>query len=69
MAWGPDVRILTRHGSIAAGGEVDYIVRGKMIGGWLPEYGNPGVMTFVVDYSGTISGKTSESAQRGSPNA
>jgi hypothetical protein len=36
MAWGPDVRILTRHGSIAAGGEVDYIVRGKMIGGWLP---------------------------------
>jgi Protein of unknown function (DUF2950) len=52
-------KILTRQGPMAAGGEVDYIVRGKMIGGFAlvaypAEYGNSGVMTFVVNYSGTI---------------
>jgi hypothetical protein len=52
-------KILTRQGPMAAGGEVDYIVRGKMIGGFAlvaypAEYGNSGVMTFVVNYYGTI---------------
>jgi hypothetical protein len=52
-------KILTRQGSMAAGGEVDYIVRGKMIGGFAlvaypAEYGNSGVMTFVVNYAGTV---------------
>ena len=52
-------RVLTRQGPRAAGGEVDYVVRGKMIGGFAlvaypAEYGNSGVMTFVVNYSGTI---------------
>ena len=52
-------RILTRQGPMAAGGEVDYIVRGKMIGGFAlvaypAEYGNSGVMTFVVNYAGTV---------------
>lgn len=52
-------RILTRQGPMAAGGEVDYVVRGKMIGGFAlvaypAEYGNSGVMTFVVNYAGTV---------------
>jgi hypothetical protein len=38
---------------------VDYVVRGKMIGGFAlvaypAEYGNSGVMTFVVNYAGTV---------------
>ena len=52
-------KILTRQGSMAAGGEVDYVVRGNMIGGFAlvaypAEYGNSGVMTFVVNYAGTV---------------
>jgi hypothetical protein len=52
-------KILTRQGPMAAGGEVDYIVRGKMIGGfglvaYPAEYGNSGVMTFVVNHAGTV---------------
>src|SRR5581483_4016477 len=52
-------KILTRQGPMAAGGEVDYIVRGKMIGGFAlvaypAEYRNSGVMTFVVNYVGTV---------------
>jgi hypothetical protein len=52
-------KILTRQGPMAAGGEVDYFVRGKMIGGFAlvaypAEYGNSGVMTFVVNYAGTV---------------
>lgn len=52
-------RILKRQGPMAAGGAVDYVVRGKMIGGFAlvaypAEYGNSGVMTFVVSYAGTV---------------
>jgi hypothetical protein len=52
-------KILTRQGPMAAGGEVDYVVRGKMIGGFAlvaypAEYGNSGVMTFVVNHAGTL---------------
>ena len=52
-------KILTRQGPMAAGGAVDYVVRGKMIGGFAlvaypAEYGNSGVMTFVVNYAGTV---------------
>ncbi|MGA7998243.1 MAG: DUF2950 family protein, partial [Bradyrhizobium sp.] len=48
-----------RQGPMAASGEVDYVVRGKMIGGFAlvaypAEYGNSGVMSFVVNYAGTI---------------
>ena len=44
---------------MAAGGELDYVVRGKMIGGFAlvaypADYGNSGVMTFVVNYAGTV---------------
>ena len=52
-------KVLTRQGPMAAGGEVDYVVRGKMIGGFAlvaypADYGNSGVMTFVVNYAGTV---------------
>ncbi len=52
-------KILTRQGPMAAGGELDYVVRGKMIGGFAlvaypAEYGNSGVMTFVVNHAGTV---------------
>ena len=44
--------MLTRQGPSALGGAIDYVVRGKMIGGFAlvaypAEYGNSGVMTFV----------------------
>ena len=52
-------RILTRQGPNAPGGELDYVVNGKMIGGFAlvaypAEYGNSGVMTFVVNHAGTV---------------
>jgi hypothetical protein len=52
-------RILTRQGPNAPGGELNYIVKGKMIGGfglvaYPAEYGNSGVMTFVVNHAGTV---------------
>jgi len=52
-------RILTRQGPNAPGGVLDYVVKGKMIGGfgllaYPAEYGNSGVMTFVVNHSGTV---------------
>jgi hypothetical protein len=52
-------RILTRQGLNAPGGELNYVVNGKMIGGFAlvaypAEYGNSGVMTFVVNHAGTV---------------
>jgi hypothetical protein len=52
-------KILTSQGPMAAGGAVDYIVRGNMIGGFAlvaypADYGNSGVMTFLVNYAGTV---------------
>ena len=52
-------RILTRQGPNAPGGEMDYVVNGKMIGGFAlvaypDEYGNSGVMTFVVNHRGEV---------------
>ena len=51
--------ILTKQGPAAAGGAVDYVVRGKMIGGFAlvaypAEYRNSGVMTFIVNHDGTV---------------
>ena len=51
--------ILTKQGAAAPGGELDYIVRGKMIGGFAliaypAEYKNSGVMTFVVNHAGVV---------------
>ena len=55
-------------GTEAPGGALDYIVRGKMIGGFAlvaypAQYGNSGVMTFLVNHQGTIYEKDLESAR------
>ncbi|MBR1127616.1 DUF2950 domain-containing protein [Bradyrhizobium iriomotense] len=52
-------RILKGQGSNAPGGALDYVAKGKMIGGfaliaWPAEYGNSGVMTFLVNHAGTV---------------
>jgi hypothetical protein len=67
-------KILTRQGSAAPGGAYDYIVHGKMIGGFAlvaypAAYRNSGVMTFLVNHEGTVFEKdlgpdTAEIAER-----
>ena len=52
-------KILTSQGANAPGGAVDYIVRGNMIGGfglvaYPAEYGNSGIMTFIINNDGDI---------------
>lgn len=52
-------RVLTQQGPNAPGGVLDYVVKGKMIGGFAllaypADYGNSGVMTFVVNHSGVV---------------
>jgi hypothetical protein len=52
-------RILTKQGPNADGGKRDYIVNGKMIGGfavvaWPADYRNSGVMTFIVNTDGIV---------------
>jgi len=52
-------KILTAQGDNATGGERDYIVNGRMIGGFAlvaapAEYGNSGVMTFIVNHDGVV---------------
>jgi hypothetical protein len=52
-------KILTRQGSHAPGGALNYVVNGRMIGGfglvaYPAEYGNSGLMTFMVNQEGTI---------------
>jgi hypothetical protein len=49
----------TRQGDKAKGGAKDYIVNGKMTGGFAvlaypAEYRNSGIMTFVVDKDGVV---------------
>jgi hypothetical protein len=52
-------KILTKQGPAATGGAADYVVHGKMIGGFAlvaypAEYRNSGVMTFIVNHDGTV---------------
>ncbi len=52
-------RILTRQGARAPGGKYNYIINGHMIGGfaliaWPAEWGNTGVMTFIVNQRGKV---------------
>jgi hypothetical protein len=52
-------KILTRQGASAPGGTLDYVAGGRMIGGFAlvafpAEYGNSGVMTFLVNHTGTV---------------
>jgi len=52
-------RILTKQGKNAPGGAYDYIVNGKMIGGFAviaypAQYGKSGVMSFIVNHDGKV---------------
>jgi hypothetical protein len=52
-------KILTKQGKHAAGGKYDYVINGRMIGGfalvaWPAEWGNTGVMTFIVNQRGIV---------------
>lgn len=52
-------KVLTSQGPTAPGGAVDYVVKGNMIGGfglvaWPAEYGNSGIMTFIINNDGDI---------------
>jgi Protein of unknown function (DUF2950) len=52
-------KILKRQGANAPGGAMDYVVRGNMIGGFAlaaypADYGNSGVMTFLVNHTGQV---------------
>jgi len=52
-------KILTQQGKHAPGGKYNYVINGNMIGGfalvaWPAEYGNSGVMTFIVNQQGRV---------------
>jgi hypothetical protein len=52
-------KILTRQGKHALSGKYNYIINGRMIAGfalvaWPAEWGNTGVMTFVVNQTGVV---------------
>jgi hypothetical protein len=52
-------KILTRQGKHAPGGKYDYVINGNMIGGfalvaWPAEYGQSGIMTFIVNQQGRV---------------
>ena len=52
-------RILKAQGAHASGGAYDYIVDGRMIGGFAvvaypAEFGNSGIMTFIVNHDGVV---------------
>jgi len=52
-------RILMRQGRHAPGGKYNYIINGRMIAGfalvaWPAEWGNSGVMTFIVNQQGKV---------------
>ncbi len=52
-------KILTKQGPAAQGGAADYVVNGNMIGGFAlvaypAQYRNSGVMTFIVNYAGSV---------------
>ncbi len=52
-------KILKRQGKHAPGGKYDYVINGNMIAGfalvaWPAEYGESGVMTFIVNQQGRV---------------
>ena len=52
-------KMLTGQGPNAPGGAYDYVVRGKMIGGFAmvaypAQYGSSGIMTFIVNHDGVV---------------
>jgi hypothetical protein len=57
--YGYHFRILTRQGSHVPGGRYSYVTNGNMIGGFAlvafpAEYGNTGIMTFLVSHHGKV---------------
>ena len=55
-------KILTRQGKHALSGKYNYIINGRMIAGfalvaWPAEWGDTGVMTFIVNQTGIVSQK------------
>jgi hypothetical protein len=56
---GYNYRLLTAQGPGAPGGARDYLVRGELLGGfavvaWPADYGNSGIMTFIVNQDGAV---------------
>lgn len=52
-------KILTRQGKHAPGGKYNYIINGRMIAGfalvaWPAQWGNSGIMTFIVNQQGKV---------------
>jgi hypothetical protein len=52
-------KILTRQGKHAPGGKYNYVINGRMIAGfalvaWPAEWGNTGLMTFMVNQQGKV---------------
>jgi hypothetical protein len=52
-------KILTRQGKHAPGGKYNYIINGRMLAGfalvaWPAEWGNSGIMTFIVNQNGVV---------------
>jgi len=52
-------KILKAQGKNAPGGAYDYVVNGRMIGGfamvaWPAQYGSSGIMTFMVNHDGIV---------------
>jgi hypothetical protein len=52
-------KILTRQGKHARGGQYNYVINGNMIAGfalvaWPAEYGDSGIMTFIVNQQGRV---------------
>jgi hypothetical protein len=52
-------RMLSKQGDHAPGGAFEYVVKGRQIGGFAAvaypaEYGNSGVMTFLVNHDGVV---------------
>jgi len=52
-------RMLMKQGKSATGGAYDYIVKGSMVGGFAvvaypAQYGNSGIMTFIVNHDGVV---------------
>jgi hypothetical protein len=52
-------KIVTRQGANPPGGRYDYVINGNMIAGfalvaWPADYGNSGIMTFLVSHQGKV---------------
>lgn len=57
--YGYNFRLLYAQGPAAPGGARDYIIKGRMIGGfgaiaWPSRYGEAGIMTFIVGHDGVV---------------